>query len=169
MEALCLPLIGDRLYRYSNKKTFVRRRFLTLGRIGTGMLGVPVLAGSCAYAVAEASAWRRSLEKKPLGARRFYAALALALVGGLTIDYLGLNAIKMMFWSAVVNGALAPPLILLVVLLTSEELRRSGIPADAERMMIHESPWTRLARLAPRPVGSWQRTRAPQIAHYLKG
>jgi len=91
----------------------------TLGLIGTGMLGVPVLAGSCAYAIAEASAWRGSLEKKPNGARRFYAVLAAAMVGGLAIDFAGLDAVKMMFWSAVLNGALAPPLILLVVLLTS--------------------------------------------------
>ena len=92
----------------------------TLGLIGTGMLGVPVLAGSCAYAIAEASAWRGSLGKKPRGARRFYAVLAAAMVGGLAIDALGLDAVKMMFWSAVVNGALAPPLILLVILLTSD-------------------------------------------------
>ena len=91
----------------------------SLGLIGTGMLGVPVLAGSSAYAIAEAAAWRGSLEKKPRGARRFYTVLAVAMIGGLAIDFAGLDAIKMMFWSAVVNGALAPPLILLVVLLTS--------------------------------------------------
>jgi NRAMP (natural resistance-associated macrophage protein)-like metal ion transporter len=89
------------------------------GLIGTGMLGVPVLAGSAAYAISEASAWRGSLEKKPRGARRFYAVLALSLIGGLAIDFAGFDAVKMMYWSAVVNGALAPPLILLVVLLTS--------------------------------------------------
>ncbi len=87
--------------------------------IGTGMLGVPVLAGSSAYAIAEASAWRGSLEKKPRSARHFYTVLAAALVGGLAIDFAGFDAVKMMFWSAVVNGALAPPLLLLLVLLTS--------------------------------------------------
>ena len=91
----------------------------TLGLIGTGMLGVPVLAGSSAYAIAEASAWSGSLEKKPRGARRFYAVIALAMMGGLVINFAGIDAVKMMFWAAVVNGALAPPLILLVVLLTS--------------------------------------------------
>lgn len=93
----------------------------TLGLIGTGMLGVPVLAGSSAYAIAEASAWRGSLERKPDGARRFYAVLAAAMLGGLAIDFAGVDAVKMLFFSAVVNGALAPPLILLVVLLTSNE------------------------------------------------
>jgi NRAMP (natural resistance-associated macrophage protein)-like metal ion transporter len=91
----------------------------TLGLIGTGMLGVPVLAGSSAYAMAEAGAWKGSLEKKPRGARRFYSVLAAAMLGGLLINFLVLDAVKMMFWAAVINGALAPPLILLVVLLTS--------------------------------------------------
>jgi Mn2+/Fe2+ NRAMP family transporter len=91
----------------------------SIGLIGTGMLGVPVLAGSSAYAISEASAWQGSLEKKPRGASRFYAVLGLSMLGGLIIDFAGLDAVKMMFWAAVVNGALAPPLILLVVLLTS--------------------------------------------------
>ena len=92
----------------------------TLGLIGTGMLGVPVLAGSCAYAISEAAAWRGSLDKKPRSARKFYGVLAAAMTMGLAIDYAGLDAVKMLFWSAVVNGLLAPPLILLVVLLTSD-------------------------------------------------
>src|SRR5207302_7381348 len=75
----------------------------TFGLIGTGMLAVPVLAGSCAYAIAEALAWRGSLEKRPRGARRFYAVLAAAMAGGLLIDLAGIDAFKMMFWSAVIN------------------------------------------------------------------
>ena len=92
----------------------------TLGLIGTGMLAVPVLAGSCAYAIAEAARWKNaSLGKKPHSAKRFYAVIAVAVVVGLALNYAGLNAVKMLFWSAVVNGVLAPPLIVLVVLLTS--------------------------------------------------
>jgi NRAMP (natural resistance-associated macrophage protein)-like metal ion transporter len=104
----------------------------TLGLIGTGMLGVPVLAGSCAYAIAEAAAWRGSLEKKPRGARRFYAVLGLAMLIGLVINFARLDAVKMLFWTAVVNGVLAPPLILLVLLLTADRkvmgARVSSIP-----------------------------------------
>jgi NRAMP (natural resistance-associated macrophage protein)-like metal ion transporter len=93
----------------------------TVGLIGTGMLGVPVLAGAAAYAVAEARAWRGSLEDKPRLAKKFYGIVAFAMILGLVLDYAGINAVKMLFWSAVLNGVLAPPLIVLVVLLTSSE------------------------------------------------
>jgi len=91
----------------------------TLGLIGTGMLGVPVLVGSCAYAVAEGAVWRGSMADKPRTARKFYAVMAVAMALGLTLNYFGFNAVRMLFWSAVINGLLAPPLILLVILLTS--------------------------------------------------
>jgi len=103
-----LPLAGPAAYW-----------LFTLGLIGTGMLGVPVLAGSSAYALAEAASWRGSLERPPHGARKFYAVLAAAMALGLGINYAGFDAVKMLFWSAVVNGALAPPLILLILLLTN--------------------------------------------------
>lgn len=103
------PLAGDGAYW-----------LFALGLIGTGMLGVPVLAGSCAYAVAEAEGWRGSLEDSPRLARRFYAVVAVALLVGLILNFLGLDAVTMLFWSAVVNGVLASPLIVLVVLLTSD-------------------------------------------------
>jgi NRAMP (natural resistance-associated macrophage protein)-like metal ion transporter len=94
----------------------------TLGLIGTGMLGVPVLAGSCAYAIAEAASWKgASLSQKARRAPRFYLVILVAMLVGLALDFAGLNAVKMLFWSAVVNGALAPPLVVLVVLLTSDK------------------------------------------------
>jgi NRAMP (natural resistance-associated macrophage protein)-like metal ion transporter len=91
----------------------------TLGLIGTGMLGVPVLVGSCAYAVAEGAVWRGSMADKPRTAGKFYAVMGVAMALGLALNYMGFNAVKMLFWSAVINGLLAPPLILLVILLTS--------------------------------------------------
>jgi NRAMP (natural resistance-associated macrophage protein)-like metal ion transporter len=91
----------------------------TLGLIGTGMLAVPVLAGSAAYAVAEAEAWQRgSFEDRPRLAPRFYAVVAVSTMIGLALAFVGFNAVKMLFYSAVLNGVLAPPLIVLVVLLT---------------------------------------------------
>jgi NRAMP (natural resistance-associated macrophage protein)-like metal ion transporter len=91
----------------------------SLGLIGAGMLGVPVLAGSSAYAVAEAFRWRGSLADRPGLAGGFYAVIAVGLALGLALDYAGFNAVSMLFWSAVLNGVLAPPLIVIVILLTS--------------------------------------------------
>jgi len=92
-----------------------------LGLIGTGMLAVPVLAGSCAYAIAEGASWRgASLNTKPGLAGKFYAVIAVSILVGLALDFAGLNAVKMLFWSAILNGLLAPPLVIIVVLLTSD-------------------------------------------------
>jgi Mn2+/Fe2+ NRAMP family transporter len=92
----------------------------TLGLIGTGMLAVPVLAGSCAYAIAEAFAWRGSLNRRPAQAKAFYLVLAAAMALGVGLNYAGLNAIKLLFTTAIINGILAPPLILIVLLLTRD-------------------------------------------------
>src|SRR3989442_6392051 len=81
------PLAGDGAYW-----------LFTLGLIGTGMLGVPVLAGSCAYAVAEAEGWRGSLERKPRGAKRVYTVIAIATGFGLVFNFAHFNAIKMLFF-----------------------------------------------------------------------
>ncbi len=94
----------------------------TLGLVGVGMLAVPVLAGSCAYAIAEAATWSEaSLNDRPRRAPRFYGVIAVAMLIGLAMNFAGLNAVKMLFWSAVLNGVLAPPLVVLVVLLTSDQ------------------------------------------------
>lgn len=93
----------------------------SLGLIGAGMLGVPVLAGSSAYAVAEAARWRGSLSDRPRRARNFYAVIAAGLAFGLALDFAGFNAVSMLFWSAVLNGVLAPPLIVILLLLTNNK------------------------------------------------
>jgi NRAMP (natural resistance-associated macrophage protein)-like metal ion transporter len=93
----------------------------TVGLVGTGMLGIPALAGSAAYAVAEAMHWRGSLNDRPRVARKFYAVLAISVLLGLALNYLKLNPVKMLFYAAVINGVLAPPLIVLVTLLTSDK------------------------------------------------
>jgi NRAMP (natural resistance-associated macrophage protein)-like metal ion transporter len=92
----------------------------SLGLIGAGMIGVPVLAGSSAYAVSEAAVWRGSLADRSGLAREFYGVIAVGLALGLGLDYAGFNAVSMLFWSAVLNGVLSPPLIVIVLLLTSD-------------------------------------------------
>ncbi len=93
----------------------------TLGIIGTGMLAVPVLAGSCAYAIAEGARWKdASLNLRPRLAAKFYAVIGFSILIGLAFDFAGFNAVKMLFWSAILNGVLAPPLVVMVVLLTSD-------------------------------------------------
>jgi Mn2+/Fe2+ NRAMP family transporter len=83
---------------------------------------VPVLAGSCAYAVAEGAEWRAaSLNLTPRLAEKFYGIIAVSIMVGLTFDFAGFNAVKMLFWSAILNGLLAPPLVVMVVLLTSDK------------------------------------------------
>lgn len=93
----------------------------TVALVGTGMLAVPVLAGSCAYAIGEAATWRRaSLNERPWRAPQFYGVIAAAMLIGLVLNFARLNAVKMLFWSAILNGVLAPPLVVVVVLLTSD-------------------------------------------------
>ncbi|HEY7335383.1 MAG TPA: Nramp family divalent metal transporter [Bryobacteraceae bacterium] len=133
------PLAGDAAYL-----------LFTLGLIGTGMLGVPVLAGSCAYAVSEAAAWRGSLEQKPSGAKRFYFVFGAAMIIGLAIVYAGFDAVKMLFWSAFVNGVLAPPLILLILLLTSD---RKVMGTHANSTVEKIVGWIGLAVMTAAAVG----------------
>jgi NRAMP (natural resistance-associated macrophage protein)-like metal ion transporter len=88
------------------------------GIIGTGLLAVPVLAGSAAYAVGEAFQWTASLEKKPRQAIKFYATIGAATVIGLLLNFVHLNPIKALFWSAVLNGIVAVPVMILMMILT---------------------------------------------------
>jgi Mn2+/Fe2+ NRAMP family transporter len=90
-----------------------------LGIIGTGLLAIPVLAGSAAYAVAESFRWRASLESKPRDARRFYLVLAAATILGVLLNFIGLDPIRGLFLSAVVNGVVAVPLMVLLMLMSS--------------------------------------------------
>ncbi len=91
-----------------------------LGIIGTGLIAVPVLAGSAAYAVTEAFEWKRGLDLKLLEAREFYAIIALATLGGIAFDFSPINPIKALFWSAVINGVIAVPIMMVMMLLADD-------------------------------------------------
>jgi len=86
-----------------------------VGIIGTGMLAVPVLAGSAAYAIAETFRWRASLESKPHKAPQFHGVLTLAVGIGVLLNFLGLDPIRALFWSAVMNGIIAVPLMYMLM------------------------------------------------------
>jgi NRAMP (natural resistance-associated macrophage protein)-like metal ion transporter len=86
-----------------------------VGIIGTGLLAVPVLAGSAAYGVAEAFRWRASLEMRPARAKQFYGVLAVATLVGLALNFIGLNPIRALFWSAVINGVVSVPLMVVTM------------------------------------------------------
>jgi Mn2+/Fe2+ NRAMP family transporter len=88
-----------------------------VGIVGTGLLAVPVLAGSAAYGVAEAFKWRASLERQPHEAKGFYGVLAVATLIGLALNFVGINPIRALFWSAVMNGVVAVPLMVVTMLM----------------------------------------------------
>ncbi|MFM7460325.1 MAG: NRAMP family divalent metal transporter [Burkholderiales bacterium] len=104
------PLAGD--------FTFL---LFALGIIGTGMLAVPVLAGSAAYAVAEAFDWRTGLDLLPYEGRRFYAIVFAATIGGVMLCFTPVDPMKELYWSAVINGVIAVPIMMVMMLLASNE------------------------------------------------
>jgi len=90
-----------------------------LGIIGTGLLAVPVLAGSAAYAVSETFRWKASLESTPEKAPKFYLVIAAATVIGLSLNFLGMNPIRALYWSAVINGIVAVPLMVMLMIMSA--------------------------------------------------
>jgi len=95
---------------------------MALGLIGTGVLAVPILTGSAAYAVCEMLGWKCSLDAKPGQAREFYLVLSAATIGGLIIDLIGVNPIDALFWTAVINGFLSPPLLVVIMLISNNRV-----------------------------------------------
>lgn len=104
------PLAGDFAYI-----------LFALGILGVGLIGVPVLAGSGAYALAEAMGWTWGLERKATDARGFYGVIAVSVLAGLVIQYSPISPMKALFWSAVINGVVAVPLMAVIILLVSKK------------------------------------------------
>jgi Mn2+/Fe2+ NRAMP family transporter len=90
------------------------------GILGVGMIGVPVLAGSGAYALSEAMNWREGLERKVTDARGFYGIIAVSVLMGLALQYSPISPMKALFWSAVINGVVAVPLLIVIIVLVSK-------------------------------------------------
>jgi NRAMP (natural resistance-associated macrophage protein)-like metal ion transporter len=107
-EAL-LPLAGKFAYL-----------LFTVGIIGVGFLAIPTLSGSAAYAFAETFHWRQGLDSKFKAARAFYAVVILSTVMGVVLDFAGVNPVKALYWTAIINGLLAPFLLVGVWLVASD-------------------------------------------------
>ncbi|WP_248746055.1 divalent metal cation transporter [Pseudomonas sp. MWU12-2037] len=104
------PLAGDFAYL-----------LFALGILGVGMIGVPVLAGSGAYALSEALGWNEGLERKVRDARGFYGIIAISVLAALAIQYSPISPMKALFWSAVINGVVAVPLMVVIIMLVSKK------------------------------------------------
>ncbi|RQR83182.1 divalent metal cation transporter [Burkholderia sp. Bp9012] len=104
------PLAGDFAYM-----------LFALGILGVGLIGVPVLAGSGAYALSEVMGWKEGLERKVGDARGFYGIIAVSVLAGLGIQYSPISPMKALFWSAVINGVVAVPLLVVIIILVSKK------------------------------------------------
>lgn len=91
----------------------------SMGIIGTGLLAVPVLAGSAAYAVSEAFQWQEGLDRAPRQAWAFYVTIAVATLGGTGLTFTALDPIRALYWSAVVNGVLSAPLMAVIMIMAT--------------------------------------------------
>jgi NRAMP (natural resistance-associated macrophage protein)-like metal ion transporter len=89
----------------------------SLGIIGTGLLAVPVLAGSAAYAVAEYFAWAQGLDRQALEARGFYVIISITTLMGVLLDFTSIDPVKALFWSAVINGVIAIPIMAIMMMM----------------------------------------------------
>jgi NRAMP (natural resistance-associated macrophage protein)-like metal ion transporter len=94
---------------------------LAIGLIGAGFLAVPILTGSSAYALSESLGWKHGFDKKIMKAKPFYAIIIAATIAAMLMNYIGINAIAALFWTAVINGVLAPPLLFLLMLVANNK------------------------------------------------
>ncbi len=121
-----------------------------LGIVGTGLLALPVLAGSAAYAVGEALRWRVGLAQRPGRAPAFYGAIAVATIIGAGLNYTSLDPIKALFWSAVINGVAAVPIMVMIMLLAS---RRTVMGQFTLTKRLAALGWVATAAMAAAAVG----------------
>ena len=102
----------------------------TLGIVGVGFLAIPTLAGSAAYAFAETLGWRQGLNRELRQARWFYALILVSTGVGVGLDFIGINPVKALYWTAVVNGLLAPFLLFAILLIATDKKLMQGQPSS---------------------------------------
>ena len=127
-----------------------------LGIIGTGLLAVPVLAGSAAYALAEARKWPEGLARKPHKAKAFYATIAVATLVGVLINFSPVSPIKALYWSAVINGVAAVPIMAMMMHMTANQRVMGKFPvSDGLRVVGWCATAVMAAAVAGMFVGMW--------------
>ncbi len=117
----------------------------SLGIIGTGMLAIPVLAGSAAYAIGETRGWKVGLDNKPWEAVGFYLVIAMAVALGIGIDYSGIDPIKALYWSAVLNGVIAVPIMAAMMVVAGNKKKMGKFTAGRSLSILG---WTSTAVMA---------------------
>lgn len=108
----------------------------SLGIIGTGLLAVPVLAGSAAYAIAEARNWPEGLERKAVEARGFYGVIAAAMILGVALGFSPIDPIKALYWSAVINGVISVPIMAAMMIVASSRRRMGDFTATRRQKIL---------------------------------
>jgi NRAMP (natural resistance-associated macrophage protein)-like metal ion transporter len=102
----------------------------TVGIVGVGFLAIPTLAGSAAYAFAETFGWRQGLDKKLKHARSFYALILLSTTVGVGLNFAGINPVKALYWTAVINGLLAPFVLVAILIVAADQKLMRGQPSS---------------------------------------
>ena len=122
----------------------------TLGIIGTGFLAVPVLAGSAAYALGEARRWPVGLARRPAEARAFYATIVIATLFGVTVSFSPVDPMRALFWSAVINGLVAVPVMGMMMLISSNKSIMKQFAVTGARSIVG---WIATAVMAGAAIG----------------
>ena len=123
---------------------------LAIGLIGAGLLAVPILTGSSAYAVAESFGWKHGLNRKLSNAREFYALIAGSTIIAMILNFVGIDPMKALFWAAVLNGVLAPPL-LIIIMLVSQNRKIMGVRTNGR--VLNTLGWATVVLMGAAAVG----------------
>jgi NRAMP (natural resistance-associated macrophage protein)-like metal ion transporter len=133
------PLAGDAAYV-----------LLALGLIGAGFLAVPILTGSAAYAIAEVLGWKHGFDEKPRRAKLFYGAITASTVVGMAVNFVGLNPITALFWTAVINGFLAPPMLVIIMMVANN---RGVLGSEVNGPLANVMGWTTTGAMFAAAIG----------------
>jgi NRAMP (natural resistance-associated macrophage protein)-like metal ion transporter len=120
------------------------------GLIGAGTLCVPILTGSAAYALAEAGGWNRGLDQRPARAKLFYLAIAVSTFVGMLINFTGINPMTALFWTAVINGFIAPPILVVVMLIANN---KAVLGRHVNGRFVNVVGWTTTALMFAAAIG----------------